>query len=99
MKFRRGWIIAAVALLVVVPLLVVGIWLIVRERAAAVESYVPPKPEAPPDLAKLRTTFTAGLDALHPKDGVKASQQLGAMTFCRSADKVNRLFLLADAPE
>src|SRR4051794_40300586 len=99
MKFRRGWIIAAVALLVVIPLLVVGIWLIVRERAAAVESYVPPKPEAPPDLAKLRTTFTAGLDALHRKDGVKASQQLGSFTFGGRAVEEYRLFYLAAAQE
>lgn len=97
MKFRRGWVIAAVALVVVVPLLVAGIWLIVRERSTSAEHYVPPKPEAPPDLAKLRAAFTAGLDALHTKDGPKAVQQLGSFTFGGRAVEEYRLFYLAAA--
>lgn len=99
MKFRRGWVIAAVALLIVVPLLVAGIWLVMRERSATVEHYTPPKPEAPPDLAKLRPAFTAGLEALHRKDAPNAIQQLGSFTFGGRAVEEYRLFYLAAAQE
>lgn len=99
MKSRRGWVIAAVALLVAVPLLVVGIRTLLHEWIPAPETYVPPKPVAPPDLAHFRPAFTAGLDALLRKDGARAVKQLRSFTFGSRAVEDYRLFYLARAYE
>ena len=56
-----------------------------------------PKPEAPPDLQKLRATFTAGLDALNHKDGAAAAAKLGSFTFGGRAVEEYRLWLLGQA--
>src|SRR5258708_7201178 len=81
MTFRRGWVIAGIALTVVVPLLVAGIWLLRRGGPPPREAYVPPKPEAPPDLAELRPSFIAGLEALHHKDRPAAVKEFDSFTF------------------
>ena len=99
MKTRRGWVIAAVALLVVVPLLVVGILLVLHQGIPGRETYVPPKPIAPPDLAKLRPAFTAGLEALQHKDGSAAVKQLSSFTFGSRVVENYRLYYLARAYE
>jgi soluble lytic murein transglycosylase-like protein len=99
MTFRRGWMIAAVALIVVVPLLVVGLWLVLRGGAPPREVYVPPKPVAPPDLAELRPSFIAGLEALRHKDGPSAVKDFGSFTFGSRAVEEYRLFYLARANE
>src|SRR5258708_13606980 len=80
MKVRRGWVIAAVAL-IVLPLLALGIRLLLSEWPLVRVVYVPPKPVAPPDLAKLRPAFVAGLDAIKNKDGQAAVKQFGSFTF------------------
>jgi soluble lytic murein transglycosylase-like protein len=64
-----------------------------REEVAAVR----PKPEAPPDLQKLRPTFTAGLDALNAKKGAEAATKLASFTFGQRAVEEYRLWLLAQA--
>src|SRR5205807_6559953 len=98
MKSRRRWL-AAAASLVVLSLAGLGVWLYLREHAAQHERYVPPKPEAPPDLAKLRPAYTAGLDALRHKDAAAAIQQLGSFTFGGRVVEEYRLFHLAKAFE
>ena len=99
MKVRRGRVIATIVLIVVVSLLVAGVWLYFREGPLTHEVYVPPKPVAPPDLAKLRPAFTAGLDALQRKDGPVAVKELGSFTFGSRAVEEYRLFYLARAHE
>src|SRR5258708_39602847 len=99
MTFRRGWVIAGIALTVVVPLLVAGIWLLRRGGPPPREAYVPPKPEAPPDLAELRPSFIAGLEALHHKDGPAAVKEFDSFTFGGRAVEEYRLFYLARANE
>lgn len=56
-----------------------------------------PKPEAPPDLEKLRPTFTAGVDALNAKKGADAAAKLGSFTFGKRAVEEYRLWLLGQA--
>jgi soluble lytic murein transglycosylase-like protein len=58
---------------------------------------VPAKPEAPPDLEKLRPAFTAGLDALRRRDGAEAVKQLASFRFGKRAVDEYRMYYLANA--
>src|SRR5439155_1817 len=58
---------------------------------------VAPKPEAPPDLEKLRSAFTSGVDALRRGDGAAAVKHLGSFTFGSRAVEEYRLWYLANA--
>src|ERR1700686_4251231 len=98
MKLSRGWFVA-VTLLVVAALLVVGVLVYLQRGIPGRETYVPPKPIAPPDLAKLRPAFMAGLDALQHKDGGAAVKQLSSFTFGNRVVEAYRLFYLARAYE
>jgi soluble lytic murein transglycosylase-like protein len=96
MRVRRGWVVAVAAVLV--PLLiVVGVLRFRRARAHREEYVVPAKPEAPPDLEKLRPAFTAGLDAIHRRDGAEAVKQLSAFHFGKRAVDEYRVYYLANA--
>jgi len=96
MRVRRGWVIAVAAVLV--PLLfVVGVLRFNKARAHHEEYVVPAKPEAPPDLEKLRPAFTAGLDAIHRRDGAEAVKQLSSFHFGKRAVDEYRLYYLANA--
>lgn len=61
------------------------------------EFVVPSKPEAPPDLEKLRPTFDAGLEAMRRGDGAEASKQFSSFTFGKRAVDEYRLYYLANA--
>jgi len=96
MRVRRGWVIAVSAVLVAV--LAVFIVFRLREtREEHREFVVPAKPEAPPDLEKLRPKFAAGLDAIHRHDGAEAVRQLSTFHFGKRAVDEYRLFYLANA--
>src|SRR3977135_2730347 len=96
MRTRRGWVIAVVAVLVPVMALitVLFVW---PHRARNLESVVPEKPEAPPDLEKLRPTFDAGLEAMRRGDGAEAARQFSSFTFGKRAVDEYRLYYLANA--
>ncbi|HEY5609748.1 MAG TPA: hypothetical protein VIL97_00965, partial [Thermoanaerobaculia bacterium] len=53
--------------------------------------------EAPPELAKYRSLFLSGIDALQTGDGAKAVRYLGAFTFGERAIEDYRLYFLANA--
>jgi soluble lytic murein transglycosylase-like protein len=55
------------------------------------------KPEAPPDLQKLRSVYTAGVQALQRDDGEEAVRQLSSFTFGPRAVEEYRLYYLANA--
>ncbi|MGA8808660.1 MAG: lytic transglycosylase domain-containing protein [Thermoanaerobaculia bacterium] len=96
MRVRRGWVVAVAAVLV--PLLVVvGVLRLRRARSHHVDYVVPAKPEAPPDLEKLRPAFTAGLDAIHHRDGAEAVKQLSSFHFGKRAVDEYRMYYLANA--
>src|SRR4051794_1971551 len=95
-RFRRGWVVAVAAVLVPV-LIVVGVLRVRQTRVNHREFVVPAKPEAPPDLEKLRPAFTAGLDALHRRDGAEAVKQLSSFHFGKRAVDEYRMYYLADA--
>ena len=54
-------------------------------------------PQAPPDLQKLRSVYTAGVQALQGDDGAEAVQQLSSFTFGPRAVEEYRLYYLANA--
>src|SRR3954453_16832002 len=96
MRVRRGWVTAVAAVLAPV-LIVVGVLRLRQMRVHQREFVVPAKPEAPPDVEKLRPAFTAGLDAIHRPDGAEAAKQLAAFHFGQPAVDEYRMYYLDNA--
>jgi Soluble lytic murein transglycosylase and related regulatory proteins (some contain LysM/invasin domains) len=93
MQVRRSWVVA-----VVIPLVVLIAVMLVRPRKSRSREFVvPAKPEAPPDLEKLRPVFNAGLEAIRRGDGKEAVKQLSSFSFGNRAVSEYRLFYLANA--
>jgi soluble lytic murein transglycosylase-like protein len=98
MWFRRRWVIAVVAVLV--ALLAVATFLVrTRRQANNREFVVPAKPEAPPDLEKLRPAFVAGIEAFRHGNGAEAVKQLSSFTFAHRAVEEYRLYYLGGSFE
>ncbi|MEA2164769.1 MAG: soluble lytic murein transglycosylase [Thermoanaerobaculia bacterium] len=98
MRFQRRWTITVVA--VVVSVLAVVSFLVVKPRTAKNREFVvPAKPEAPPDLEKLRPAFVAGIEAFRHGNGAEAVKQLSSFTFARRAVEEYRLFYLGGSYE
>jgi soluble lytic murein transglycosylase-like protein len=57
------------------------------------------KPQAPPDLQKLRAAYAAGVQALQNDDGAAAVRQLSSFDFGSRAVEEYRLYYLANAYE
>jgi soluble lytic murein transglycosylase-like protein len=96
MRVRRKWVVVVAAVLV--PLMgVVAVLRFGRAQAHHEEYVVHAKPEAPPDLEKLRPAYTAGLDAIHRRDGAEAVKQLSSFHFGKRAVDEYRLYYLANA--
>src|SRR5919198_6573475 len=92
MKFRRAWVLVLCA--VVGVAIAVALFLTIRRteiREAA------PKPEAPPDLAKLQPQFSAALDALHRGDGAAAVRGFSSFDCGKRAVEEYRLLFLGHA--
>lgn len=92
----KRWLIAIVAVLL---LAAAGIFIYLRQRPTHRDIVVTAKPEAPPDLEKLRNSYASGLDALKRKDGNDAIKHLGSFTFGKRAVEEYRLLYLANAFE
>ena len=94
MASPKRWILIAAALLLLLGVIAGGAWYFRREQVRR-EVVVAPKPEAPPDLEKLRGQYVAALDALRRGDGSGAVHQFSAFTFKKRAVEEYRLFHLA----
>jgi soluble lytic murein transglycosylase-like protein len=93
MRWRRTWwIVVAMALAVLPTAVVLTIIRIVPQHR---ERIVTPKPEAPPDLEKLRSTFASGVDALRRRDGQAAVRIFSSFRFGGRAAEEYRLYFLA----
>jgi soluble lytic murein transglycosylase-like protein len=93
---RRKWIVVSIAVVVLAALAGAGYYYYARgtaEQREEARSRV--KPEAPPDLEKLREKFAAGLDAIRRKDGPAAVTQLSSFTFGPRVVEEYRLYYLA----
>jgi soluble lytic murein transglycosylase-like protein len=94
----RRWLAVAISVPIVLGLLIVGARrFFPRYRNPPSETRAPQKPEAPPDLAKLRDRFTSALDALHKDNGATAAKELASFNFGARAVEEYRLYYLAKA--
>src|SRR5688500_7646849 len=66
-----------------------------RQRAEQTPVQAAVEPEAPPDLIKLRSVFTAGVNAVQRGDGGEAVKQLSSFEFGPRAVEEYRLYYLA----
>ncbi len=95
MKFRRGWPLAIV-LAVIPAFLALTIYLVFMRIPTHREIVAPPKPEAPPDLEKLRSAFASGLDALQRGDGPDAIKHFSSFDFGKRQVEEYRMYFLAN---
>ncbi len=96
---RRRRLLVFIALVLVVGLSVATIYHF-RQAAAPDERAIaglPPKPEAPPDLEKLRDVFVSGVAAVQHNRGRDAVRHLSSFTFGPRAVEEYRLYYLATA--
>jgi soluble lytic murein transglycosylase-like protein len=95
MRLRRAWLTAIVA--TIIPLIVgVTLVLVFMHKRTRREIVLPPKPEAPPDLEKLRAQFASGLEALQRGNGPDAVRHLSSFDFKQRAVEEYRLYFLAN---
>lgn len=94
--FRHKWILFPIAASVVAVLAMAGFF-VVRARARRMQRLVvlPGRPEAPPDLEKLRNAFSAGVEAVQRNDGPNAIKHLSLINFGPRAVEEYRLYYLA----
>src|ERR1700720_1627807 len=83
--------------LALTPIVALGVYVYLQRRVQLREIAAPPKPEAPPDLEKLRPSFTSGLDALRRGDGPTAVREFSSFKFGGRAVEEYRLYFLASA--
>lgn len=95
LALRRTWVVAAVvfALLVAVAATIFYAHGVSDRRD---ERQLAAKPEAPPDLEKLRDKYTAGVEAIRRNDGPAAVDHLSSFSFGPRAVEDYRLYYLAN---
>lgn len=93
MKIRRHWIVSVAVAIVIAA----GVAFVILLPSIHREAPPSPKPEAPPDLAKLRGAFAYGLDALRRGNGSDAVRYLSSFNFGHRAVEQYRLYFLANA--
>lgn len=93
---RRKLLLGILAVLVPVAIVFLAIFFGPAERARHPKWVTQHKPEAPPDLEKLRPAFTSALDALNHKDP-DAARQFASFTFRHRVVEEYRLYFLAQA--
>ncbi|MEO8032984.1 MAG: lytic transglycosylase domain-containing protein [Acidobacteriota bacterium] len=99
---RRKWlVISIVAALAIGLTLVRGYYWFARspDQLAKKAAQAGPKPQAPPDLEKLRSKYKAGVQALDRNDGAAAVKELSSFDFGGRVVEEYRLSLLARAQD
>ena len=74
---RRAKGILAIGVAIAIFIAGAAAFFFMRKTTADGETVVAAKPDAPPDLAKLRPAFDAGIEALQRGDGAEAVKQFG----------------------
>jgi soluble lytic murein transglycosylase-like protein len=96
--FRRRWLLVTVITLVVAGLLAITAYYKLSPRALVHdEAELAAKPQAPPDLQKLRDRFVSGMQALQRDDGEEAVRQFASFDFGTRAVEEYRLYYLANS--
>ncbi len=96
-SLRRKWVAVSAAIPIAIGLVILGAYFLLHPQERRREAPVRPKPEAPPDLEKLRNTYTAGLEALHRGDGGEAIRRFSSFNFGQREVEEYRLYYLATA--
>ncbi|MGZ8868922.1 MAG: tetratricopeptide repeat protein, partial [Thermoanaerobaculia bacterium] len=96
---RRKWVLVAAGLPVVIGLFIAGGYLALRAEKEKAELREPSKPEAPPDLEKLRTPFISGIQAVQRGDGRDAIRHLSSFNFGPRSVEEYRLYYLSRAQQ
>ena len=94
---RKRTLLGVMALVVIAGVIAGTLYYRDTGTTPAEETELPRKAEAPPDLQKLRDTYTAGVEALGKKDGAEAVRQLSSFSFGPRAVEEYRLYYLANA--
>jgi len=84
------------AIIISLVLVAAGVAVFFYVREPGEQAAAPPKPEAPPDLEKLRGVYASGLDAIHRGDGAAAVKDFSSFTFGKRAVEEYRLYYLAN---
>ncbi|HET7710301.1 MAG TPA: transglycosylase SLT domain-containing protein, partial [Thermoanaerobaculia bacterium] len=95
---RRKWFLASASVLLLLGLGAAGYWFYER-RAVTEPTQSRTLPEAPPDLAKFRQPFAAGLTALEDGRAADAVEHFGSFSFGSRAAEEYRLYYLGTAHE
>lgn len=93
---RKRRLVVSIAIVVALGLIAIVVYYFVPLPMTHREKPVIAKPEAPPDLAKLRDTYSAGLEALQRGDGPDAVKHFSSFRFGSRAVEQYRLYLLAN---
>jgi soluble lytic murein transglycosylase-like protein len=95
-KLRRRWLLVTVIIVVIAGLGALS-WYLLAPHDVQEEAGLPSKPQAPPDLQKLRDTFASGMQALAHDDGAEAVKQFGSFDFGSRQVEEYRLYYLANS--
>ncbi|HWS72607.1 MAG TPA: lytic transglycosylase domain-containing protein, partial [Thermoanaerobaculia bacterium] len=100
----RGKRLRLISIVVAIAAVIGGsLWFVLRPSARSLREEkheeAPRKTEAPPDLEKLRNTFTAGVEAIRKNDGAAAVQQFSSFSFGSRHVEQYRLYYLARGHE
>ncbi len=93
---RRRRLIISISSVLAIALIAAVVWYYVPRRSLHHEAHLKAKPEAPPDLARLRDAYTSGLEALQRGDGADAVRHFSSFQFGSRAVEEYRLYLLAN---
>jgi soluble lytic murein transglycosylase-like protein/TolA-binding protein len=96
-RLRRRWLFITVLVLVIGGLAAVTVFFVIPRRETHEVEAPPPKPEAPPDLKKLRDAFVAGMKAMQNDDGAEAAHQFASFTFGKRRVEEYRLYYLGNS--
>ncbi|HJQ40391.1 MAG TPA: transglycosylase SLT domain-containing protein [Thermoanaerobaculia bacterium] len=95
---RRRWLLVTVITLVVAGLIAITAYYKLRPgESAEEEAEVAQKPQAPPDLQKLREVFASGMQALQKNEGAEAVKHFSSFTFGSRRVEEYRLYYLGNS--
>ncbi len=94
---RRRWLLVTVITLVIAGLVGITAYYKLRPGETEEKAELPQKPQAPPDLQKLREVFASGMQALQKNEGAEAVKHFSSFTFGSRRVEEYRLYYLGNS--